>query len=233
MRYWRRRSYWRWLWDNRISPETKLACFVLVAVALGIAGYVSARKLDTSVRAAPLTTERVVTIVHRVSAKNPGKGKPRFVTRLERVTLPASTVTTPGRTNVVTVRRNGRTLVITQPQKTQTVAVPGKSIVRTETRNSVRTVTSPARTVTSPGATVTGPGSTVTAPGAPGSTVTVTSGGSTRTITQTATQEKTVTETATSTATETVTLPVTETVTDTVTETATVTETVTETSRGK
>ena len=170
--YWRRPGYWRWWWQEVVSSETKWGVAALATIAFGVLGYVSAELLSPTQPAATFTKERVVTVV-RMSTANASQpnapGSPR----------PPQTVTVfesrPGEAKVVTVRRDGRTVVIRKPGKTveKAVPVPGPvqerlvtrhltdTVVRTETAERLTTVTTPGSTetitreVTLPAATVT------------------------------------------------------------------------------
>jgi hypothetical protein len=178
--YWRDPGYWRWLWRERMSGQAKGAIAVMVAVAFGIAGYLSAERLAATEEAAQFTTQRVVTVVRKTPANTP----PEVVTK---------TITQPGETDVVTVRRDSRTVVVRAPGETVTEALTVRgpvqervvtdartnTVVRTETVDHVRTVTTPGMTET-----VT---REVTEPA--------------RTVTQTVTEEATVTEEVTVTVT--------------------------------
>src|SRR5215471_16665658 len=171
MRYWYRPDYWRWLWQERIRKETKMAIAVVGAVVLGVAGFEGANVVDAANQPQTFAVQRVVTVVRKVIRTN--GADPKLVTTTEVVTVVSGT------SRVVTVRRNGRTVVLRSPVKTVTVhgrvvAAPRPAtVVRTvkvggrlttvTTRGS--TVTMPGNTVTTPGATVTTPGKTVTTPG--------------------------------------------------------------------
>jgi hypothetical protein len=163
-----------------MSGQTKGAIAVMVAVAFGIAGYLSAERLAATEEGAKFTTQRVVTVVRETPANTP----PEVVTK---------TITQPGETDVVTVRRDGRIVVVRAPGETVTEALTVRgpvqervvtdartnTVVRTETVDRVRTVTTPAMTET-----VT---REVTEPA--------------RTVTQTVTEQVTVTEEVTVTVT--------------------------------
>jgi hypothetical protein len=160
--YWRDPGYWRWLWRERVSGQTKGAIAVMVAVAFGIAGYLSAERLAATEEAATFTTQRVVTVVRKTGAYTP----PAVATK---------TITQPGETDVVTVRRDGRTVVVRTPGETVTEALTVRgpvqervvtdtqtnTVLRTETVDRLRTVTTPGMTetvtreVTEPARTVT------------------------------------------------------------------------------
>jgi hypothetical protein len=162
--YWRDPRYWRWLWQSRVSGQTKGAIGVTVAVAFGIAGYLSAGRVAATEEAATFTTQRVVTVVRTTRANAP----PEAVTK-------SQTVIQPGETDLVTVRRDGRTVVRRAPGETVTTArtVRGPveqrvvtnartdTVVLTETTDRPTTVTTPATTetvtreVTQPARTVT------------------------------------------------------------------------------
>jgi hypothetical protein len=158
--YWRDPGYWRWLWQHRVSGQTKGVIAVLVAFAFGIAGYLSAERLAATPEAATFTTQRVVTVVRKTRVNAP----PEVVTK-------SQTTTQPGETNVVTVRRDGRTVVVRAPGETVTEALTVRgpiqervvtdartdTVVETETstvttrgttETVTREVTQPARTVT-------------------------------------------------------------------------------------
>jgi hypothetical protein len=152
----------------------------MVAVAFGVAGYLSAERLAATEEAATFTTQRVVTVVRKTGAHRP----PEVVTK---------TITQPGETDVVTVRRDGRRVIVRAPGETVTEALTVRgpvqdrivtdtrtnTVVRTETVDRLRTVTTPGMTET-----VT---REVTEPA--------------RTVTQTVTDEVTVTEEVTVTVT--------------------------------
>lgn len=173
-------------------------------------------------------TERVLTVTRTTIVK----GKPQVVTEIR-------TITTEGAPRVRTVRRDGRTVYITQPGETvvstRTVKGPLRKSVVFKDRVRVipgreRVVTLPGRTL--PGTTITGPERIVTTTGpaqtvtTPGETVerevvrtvagpTTTVTGPTQTVTGPTTTvtgpTQTVTHTVTETETETVEVTVTET----------------------
>ena len=129
---------------------------MVVAVAFGIAGYLSAERLAATQEAATFTTQRVVTILRKTRANVPAPPRrPEVVTILQ-------TTTQPGKTDVVTVRRAGRAVVVRAPGETvthaRTVRGPVRqrivtnartdTVVRTETVNRPTTVTAPGTTQT-------------------------------------------------------------------------------------
>jgi len=175
--------------------ETKVAIALAAAVVLGVAGFLSAGVVTASSQAPTLTTQRVVTVVR----------KPRLRASAQ-VETAAEIVT-----QAVTVRRDGRTVVVRSPGKTITVHRRSRQRVLPApgTNTVVRTVTAPghATTVTRAGETVTAPGPTVTTT-APPSTVTHTVTAPASTVTETITQEETVLNTVTETETVTVTVTV-------------------------
>ena len=211
--HWYKPSFWRWWWQNRVPAGTKVSLVLVAIFALGIAGYLSAGRLTESEQV--VFTERVTTVTRTVLVK----GKPKVITEVRTTRVPVKGET-------ITVQRNGKTVVLTQPGETITrtttvkgpvrnrVLVKNKTITKTVPRDRFRTITLPG--VTLPGSTVTGPERVVTLPErvvtAPSETVVHTQ---TQTVT---TPAQTVTDT------QTVTGP-TQTVTDTVTNTVTVTET--------
>jgi hypothetical protein len=163
----------------------------MVAVAFGIAGYLSADRLTAPQEAATFTTQRVVTIVRTTRASAP----PEVLTK-------SLTTTRPGETDVVTVRRDGRRVVVRAPGETVTEALTVRGPVQQRTVTNARTDTVVQTETTERLTTVTTPGTTETV---------------TREVTQPA---QTVTETKEVTITEPFIIV-------TVTEEVTVTETVT------
>jgi hypothetical protein len=199
--YWRHPAFWRWWWRERVRDGTKFALAVIVAFIVGIAGYLTAERLAATQEAATFTTQRVVTIVRttRANPPQPASGLPaEVVTMLQ-------TTTQPGKTEVVTVRRAGRAVVVRAPGETVTEAltvrgpVQQRVVTNTRTATVVRTETANRRTtVTTPGATQTVTRE-VTQPA--------------RTVTQTTTEKVTLTQEVTKTETATVTQTVTVTTT--------------------
>ena len=188
---WRNLRFWRWWWEERVSGQGKAAIAVTFAVALGIGGYLTAQRASAQ-EATTAATQRVITVVTKARANAPRA----VVTKLQ-------TVTQPGMTKVVTVRRRGRTVVVRAPAETVTTRGP---IERREVTNAHADTV--VRTKTSPGTT-----ETVTRDGTqPPRTVT------TATVTRDVTQPPgTVTETNTKEITATQEVTVTEEVTVTVT----------------
>jgi hypothetical protein len=194
--YWRDPGFWQWWWQSRVSGEAKVAIAVMLAAALAIGGYVTGHGLASTQDAASFTTQRVVTIVRKTRGNAPQSDVPASRRPPEVVTL-VRTTTQPGGTDVVTVRRAGRAVVVPGPGETvieaRTVRGPVQqrvvtnartdTVVRTETTDRLTTVTTP------------GPTQTVTR----ATTQTVT-----HDTTQTVTREKEVTVTETVTETETV-----------------------------
>ena len=138
--YWRDPGYWQWLWQRRVIGQTKGAIAVMVALAFGVAGYLSAERLAATENAATFTTQRVVTVVRKTRANTP----PKVVTK---------TITQPGETDVVTMRR-----VVRAPGKVVTEALtvrgPVQERVVTDTRTNTVVRTKPVhrvRTVTTRG----------------------------------------------------------------------------------
>ena len=204
---WRDPGYWRWWWQDRVSGSTKFALFAALAILLAVAGFASAGRLSEERSAQVVTTERVVTVMRKVNGG--------VVTEVQTVT---GTVTAR-ETELVTVRRNGRTVVIRRPAETVTDTDRVRGPVRTRTETDVRTKTQTETSTVDRPTTVTNTvdrPTTVTETG-PGRTETVTETrdvpGPTHTVTETETNETTVTEevTVTETVTETETVTVTET----------------------
>jgi hypothetical protein len=157
--YWRRPGFWRWWWEDVVSSQTKWGLAALAAIAFGILGYASADRLTPTEQAATFTTERVVTVVRKSSANAPRLDARASVRPPETVTVFKSR---PAEAKVVTVRRDGRIVVIRKPGKTveKAVTVPGpvqeRVVTRPRTDTVVRTETSERlTTVTTPGATET------------------------------------------------------------------------------
>jgi hypothetical protein len=205
--YWRDPGYWQWWWRNRVSGTTKGAILISLAALLAFVGFASAGQLSEEPSARVLTTERLLTVVRKV--------KGGVVTEVQTVT---GTVSAPTETELVTVRRNGRTLVIRRPSETVTDTDTVRGRIRervvTNTRTDTVVQTNAVDRPTTVTNTVDRP-TTVTETG-PARTDTVTETrdvpGPTQTVTETETNETTVTEEVTK--------------TETVTETDTVTETV-------
>jgi hypothetical protein len=203
-KYWRDPRFWRWWWEERVSGATKGFIAVVCALACAFAGLLGARSLAASEEAATFTTQRVVTVAGKTGAYAP----PEVVTKFQ-------TVTQPGETDVVTVRRDGRTVIRRAPGETVTVSGPVEERVVTKdgpTHTVVRTKKVRGKIVTT---TETLPGTTQTLPG---KNETVTSPGATETVTRVVTQTQPA-----STVTDKVTVTQEVTVTDEVTVTVTVT----------
>lgn len=155
--YWRDPGYWRWWWQERTNGQTKGLLAAIVAVAIGVAGFLSAERLVGTREAATFTTQRVVTVVRTAGADAPqrqnssSQRQPEVVTRVE-------TTTQPGETDLVTVQRAGRTVVVPAPGDTVTVRGPvvervvpnarTETVVRTEIADRLTTVTAPGPTET-------------------------------------------------------------------------------------
>lgn len=173
--YWREPGYWQWWWRNRLSGTTKGAILIWLAALLAFAGFASAGQLSGDPSARVLTTERLLTVVRKV--------KGGLVTEVQTV---EGTVSAPTQTELVTVRRNGRTVVIRRPAETVTDTDTVRAPARTRIQTNVRTETQ-TNTVDRP--------TTVTQT-TPGKTETVTTPGTTETVTREVTQPvSTVTET--------------------------------------
>ena len=196
-RYWRDPQYWRWWWRERLSSGDKLLLALAAAGIALIGGIITADWLSYDDTSETLTVPVISTVGasrngDSSQAENgpltpPASASPaRVVTE---VLTSLETTTFPAETKVVTVRRNGRTLVvpkvIAKPGQTVThqVRVPGPvrervvtsehvdTVVRTQTQTQTQTqtrttdrlvtVTSPAETETI-SRTVTQPSPTVT-----------------------------------------------------------------------
>ena len=197
-RNWRDPQYWRWWWRERLSSGDKLLLALAAAGVALIGGIITADWLSYDDTSETLTVPVISTVGASRSgvSSKAGDGAPltppaspapaRVVTE---VLTSLETTTFPAETKVVTVRRNGRTLVvpkvIAKPGQTVThqVRVPGPvrervvtsehvdTVVRTQTQTQTQTqtrttdrlvtVTSPAETETI-SRTVTQPSPTVT-----------------------------------------------------------------------
>jgi hypothetical protein len=192
--YWRDPGYWRWRTRWR-----KAARLLLGAFALAIGGFLGAILLTPAEQV--VVSERLVTVVRTIG----GKVQTVVETEVQSKTK-TRTQTETGDTRLVTVTRDGKAVVLRVPGRTitdietDTLRLPGKTKVVTNTRTNTETET---QTQTN---TVDRPVTTTER-----STTTQTE---TRDVTG---PERTVTDTETETQTE----------TDTVTDTETVTETVT------
>jgi hypothetical protein len=221
-KYWRDPGYWRWWlrtvvipgywrswWEDRVSGETKVAIAVVAAVAFGIAGYLSADRLAATEDAAMVTTRRVVTVVRKTGTFAP----PEVVTKPQ-------TTTQPGETDVVTVRRDGRRVVVRVPGATVTEALTVRGPVEQRVVTNARTDTVVRTERADRLTTVTAPGTTGTVTRdvtQPARVTTVTTPGTTETVTREVTQPaRTVTETNAVTVTDEVTITEEVTVTETV-----------------
>ena len=173
--HWRRPGYWRWWWQEDVGSHTKRGLIGTLAIGLAIAGYFSADQLSSSQEAVTyttFTTERVITQVRTIPADAPRLPNSRRAPEV--VTM---TTTEPGKTDVVTVRRERpvivrepaetvtgreRPVIVREPAETVTkqVTVRGPvrervvtdrrvdEVVRTETVDRVRTVRAPGATET-------------------------------------------------------------------------------------
>jgi hypothetical protein len=207
--YWRDPGFWRWWWREcvsvwwweRVSGATKVALAMIVAVAFGIAGYLSAERLAATQEAATFTTQRVVTVVRKTRANAP---QPASRLPAEVVTMLQTTIQ-PGETDVVTVRRPGPAVVVRASGETVTEALTVRGPVQQRVVTNARTDTVVQTETVDRPTTVTTPGTTQTVTRATTQTVThETTQTVTRESTQTVTREKEVTVTETVTETETV-----------------------------
>jgi hypothetical protein len=190
--HWRDPGYWRWLWESRVSRDTKGMLVALLCISLAIGGYLSAGQLNDEPEVAAITSERLVKVVRRT----PGGMTTEVVTETDLVTRSRT------ETDLVTVVRDGETVV--RPGRTLRETVRGKVVTRQVTDTAVRTNTVDRPTTT----TVTGPEVTVTGPGQT-TTVTRDVPGPERTVTETETTTETralIVHTVTETETETVTV---------------------------
>ena len=196
--HWRHPDYWRWLWQSRVSRDTKGMLVALLCISLAIGGYLSAGHLNDEPEVAAITSERLV----RVVRKAPGGMTTEVVTETDLVTRSRT------ETDLVTVVRDEETVVLRRPGRTVTETIDGKVVVRAVTDTVTRTNTVDRPTTTTVRETETRPGETVTGPGQT-TTVTRDVPGPERTVTETETTTETtavivhtVTETETVTVTD-------------------------------
>jgi hypothetical protein len=152
--HWRDPGYWRWLWESRVSRDTKGMLVALLCISLAIGGYLSAGQLNDEPEVAAITSD-LVTVVR----KAPGGMTTEVVTETDLVTRSRT------ETDLVTVVRDEETVVLSRPGRTLTETVRGKVVTRQVTDTAVRTNTvdrPTTTTVTGPEVTVTGPGQTTT-----------------------------------------------------------------------
>lgn len=172
--HWRHPGYWRWLWESRVSRDTKGMLVALLCISLAIGGYLSAGQLNDEPEVAAITNE-LVTVVR----KTPGGMTTEVVTETDLVTRSRT------ETDLVTVVRDEETVVLRRPGRTVTETVRGKVVTLTDTAVRTNTVDRPTTTtVTGPEVTVTGPGHTTT--------VTRDVPGAERTVTETETTTETM-----------------------------------------
>lgn len=180
-----------WWWRKRLARPAKLVLLGLLALVLGAGGFLGAVMLVEQTEQTTLV-ERTFTVLRTIQVSGE---PPRVETEIHTVTTPIEVTTEVER--VRTVRRNGKTVLVTLPSETITnaVTVRGKDRVVTDMRTSTVVRTRDRfNTITTPGSTVTGPGETVTTPGRT-ETRETTIEGPTHTITneRTVTNEQTVT----------------------------------------
>ena len=174
--HWRDPHFWTWWWRQRVPGEAKLVAAVVAVSLLGFGGYAAAGGLDTAVAEGSseslspqvTTVEKVLTIREsgrvvtrpvRVVRTIPGQGSTSFSTQVL-----LNTLTTPGRSYVVTqrdvrtvpvIRRvvvtqdgRARTIVETRPGRTQTSVVTDQRTVTNERVLTNERVVTRDRTVT-------------------------------------------------------------------------------------
>lgn len=186
-RYWRELEFWRWWWENRVRRDFKVSLLVLLLGVFAAGGYALAAEASEEPTTALVTTERVLTVVRSRDGKT--------VTNVLTETDTTTRSSTETETDLVTLTRDGETVVIQRPGRTMTDTetrtvrgpVREKVVTDTETVDRETTVTN-TRTV-----------DRTTTETRPGQTVSVTEPG--KTETETVTHEITVTETETETVT--------------------------------
>jgi hypothetical protein len=228
--HWYKPRFWLWWWRYNVRPAAKAAVGTVLLALICVGGFLAAISLGDT------RTETVLVRAVTVTRTEIVNGKPRIIKEVRTTALPA-------KTRLVTVRHNGRAVLVTAPAETitnvSTTTLPGHetvvtrvknhTVVRTVPRDRLRTVTLPG--ITLPGTTIQGPERVVTLPErvvtARGETVTAPGETVVRTVTDAVTlPAKTTTETVTETEPLLV-VTVTKTVTNevTVTQEVTVTET--------
>lgn len=183
---WRDRRYWRWWWTQFLSGEAKLFLALLLALAVALAGFLSAEAMSSGSESS-LTVSQGVVAVQRTMVRRIVSVRTLPVPDGRTVYVPGAATTV---THVITVRAPGKDKVVTRSQvvtvlrqttvsqpvtvtveaapvtATVTRDVPGPTVTLTTTSPSVtviREVTAPVRTVTTPLALPV----TVTVPGVP------------------------------------------------------------------
>src|SRR5690242_1032192 len=166
IRHWHERSYWRWLWSQRLSDPARVSLILLAALALGAGGYAVAKRATQDAQASdqaallPPTTAQVTTIRRTVQSGAPGKPAHVVVTTIVYRTLtgPANdhtqnlshdvAVRLPGNVQPAT-ETAGMPVAVPEPGSTRVVpqaetrAIPG-----TETIVRPVTTASPTQTIT-------------------------------------------------------------------------------------
>lgn len=202
--YWRHRGYWAHL-GRKYADPLRRAAYLGAFMAIAAGGFFVARTLQEPER---FTVERLVTITTMVEGE--------LVTSVERqvVTLSEPNET---QTNLITVVRDGETITIPAKTVLRTDTVTGPTITNTRTETNTRTQTeretttnteTQTQTDTQTETQTTDRTTTVTEErNVPGPTTTVTTTvtetGPTTTLTETETETQTETETDTVTVTET------------------------------
>jgi hypothetical protein len=178
-KYWHEPIYWRWWWRNAASRAARVTLVLGATAALLITGIGTAVLLAPEADSETITVQVVKTVGAQGVDQSPQEIAPLTpplpTEKGTDVVTTFETITRPGETNVLTVRRKARTVVISKPGVTVThaVRVAGPvqvvtkrrtdTVVQTQTHTNDRVVT-----VSTPGATetvlrtVTEPSPTVT-----------------------------------------------------------------------
>ena len=118
--YWRDPQYWRWWWRERLSSGDKLLLGIAAAGVLVVGGVITADSLSYDDTSETLT----VPVISTVGASRNGDSSqaedgpltppasPAPARVVTEILTSRETTTFPAETKVVTVRRNGRTLVV-------------------------------------------------------------------------------------------------------------------------
>ena len=167
-KHWHEPNYWRWWWRHGASRETRAALATGMAAALLLSGLGTAFLLPRDSDLETITVQVVKTLGAQRAGQAPEEMAPltpplRTKEVTDVVTM-FETMTLPGATDVVTVRRKGRTVVVRKPGEavTHAVTVPGPLRERVVTKRRTDTVVQTQTDTTDRLVTVSRPGPTET-----------------------------------------------------------------------
>ncbi len=167
-KHWHEPNYWRWWWRHGASRETRAALATGMAAALLLSGLGTAFLLARDADLETITVQVVKTLGAQRAGQAPEEMAPltpplRTKEVTDVVTM-FETMTRPGATDVVTVRRKGRTVVVRKPGEavTHAVTVPGPLRERVVTKRRTDTVVQTQTDTTDRLVTVSRPGPTET-----------------------------------------------------------------------